>query len=99
MNYGVDPRLARYLTWGAVSSRGSRQVYIGLGEYLLKDQPEDLIRQMADARRAGADGIVLFSYDSICSTPGIFKTIRKSLFQQPAVVPEMKWKKTVTGNQ
>ncbi len=99
MNYGVDPRLARYLTWGAVSSRGSRQVYIGLGEYLLKDQPEDLLGQMTDARRAGADGIVLFSYDSMCSTPGIFKTIRKSLFQQPAVVPEMEWKKTVIGNQ
>jgi uncharacterized lipoprotein YddW (UPF0748 family) len=99
MNYGADPRLARYLTWSAVSARGSRQVYIGLGEYLLKDQPEILLKQMADARQAGADGIVLFSYDSMCSTPGIFKTIRKSVFRQPATVPEMEWKKKVIDNQ
>ncbi len=93
MNYSVDPRLARYLTWGAVSSRADRQVYIGLGEYLLKDQPELLLEQMTATRNAGADGIVLFSYDSMCLTPGIFKTIRQSLFKQPAVVPEMKWKR------
>ncbi len=97
MNYGVDPRLARYLTWSALAARGERQVYVGLGEYLLKDQPEVLLRQIADARQAGADGIVLFSYDSMVSTPEIFSKLRKSVFRQPAVVPEMPWKKT--GNQ
>lgn len=93
MNYGVDPRLAKYLTWSALAARGERQVYVGLGEYLLKDRPEDLLRQISDARQAGADGIVLFSYDSMISTPEIFKTLRESLFQQPAVVPEMPWKR------
>ncbi len=99
MNYGVDARLARYLTWSAVAARGSRQVYIGLGEYLLKEQPEVLLQQMTDARQAGADGIVLFSYDSMCSTPGIFKTIRDSLFKQPAAIPQMEWKKKVSSKQ
>ncbi len=99
MNYGVDPRLAKYLSSAAVAARGSRQVYIGLGQYLLSDQPGVLIRQVSDARQAGADGIVLFSYDSMCLTPGIFDTLRKSVFRQKALVPDMEWKKKVSGKR
>ncbi|MFH1039234.1 MAG: family 10 glycosylhydrolase [PVC group bacterium] len=93
MNYGTDSRLARYLTWGAVSACGKRQVYVGLGQYLLENNPAALLRQMSDVRASGAAGIMLFSYDSMCKTPGLFKTIRDSFFQQPAVAPEMPWKK------
>ncbi|MDP8213790.1 MAG: family 10 glycosylhydrolase [Candidatus Euphemobacter frigidus] len=93
MNYGTDSRLARYLTWTALAARGSRQVYIGLGEYLLGNKPEVLLQQMADCRKAGADGIVLFSYDSMCKKPHIFNALKKNVFQRQAAVPEMPWKK------
>jgi len=93
MNYGTDSRMARYLTGTALAARGERQVYIGLGQYLLGSKSEVLLQQIADCRNAGADGIILFSYDSICKNPGLFKTLKKSVFQHQAVIPEMEWKK------
>lgn len=95
MNYGTDSRQARYLTLTAMASRGVRQVYIGLGEYLLGNKPDLLLQQLTDCRKAGADGIVLFSYDSMCRNPGIFNTLKQHVFQSPAQVPKMPWKEQV----
>jgi len=93
MNYGTDSRMARYLTGTAIAARGERQVFIGLGQYLLGTKPEALLQQIADCRQAGADGIVLFSYDSICKNPDVLKIIKENAFQKPAGIPEMEWKK------
>ncbi|MEA1929064.1 MAG: family 10 glycosylhydrolase, partial [Candidatus Auribacterota bacterium] len=93
MNYGTDPRMARYLTWTALAARGERQVYIGLGEYLLGNKPNILLEEIKDCRKAGADGIVFFSYDSMCKTPEVFKILRDGVFKRKATVPDMTWKK------
>jgi uncharacterized lipoprotein YddW (UPF0748 family) len=89
MNYSTDSRLARYLTRASVASRGLRQVYIGLGAYLLLDCPEALVEQIADCRSAGANGIALFSYDAMLTAPRVFDLVRKRAFLRPAVVPAM----------
>jgi uncharacterized lipoprotein YddW (UPF0748 family) len=44
MNYGTDSRMASYLTGTAIAARGDRQVYIGLGQYLLGSRPEVLLQ-------------------------------------------------------
>ncbi len=65
MNYTRDSRLARYLSREAVAFRGRSRLFVGLGAYALLDQPDILAQQIRDARRQGADGIVLFSYDNL----------------------------------
>ncbi len=92
MNYSTDSRLARYLTWGALAAQKQRQAYIGLGAYLLSNDPKELLEQISDCRKAGAPGIVLFSYDSLCQTPQVFPALKKGLFRRPAAVPAMPWK-------
>jgi len=92
MNYSTDSRLARYLTRASTAARGRRQVYIGLGAYLLLDRPEALVDQIEDCRSAGANGIALFSYDAMLTAPRIFELVRTRAFRRPAVVPAMKWK-------
>jgi uncharacterized lipoprotein YddW (UPF0748 family) len=94
MNYSTDARLARYLAQGALASQQKRQVYVGLGAYLLLNQPRVLIRQIEDCRRAGAPGVVLFSYDALCKDPKIFDLLRAGVFSRPAVIPAMPWKKS-----
>jgi uncharacterized lipoprotein YddW (UPF0748 family) len=65
MNYNRDTHLARYLSRQAVAFRGRSKLFIGLGAYVLLDQPDLLARQIRDAKEQGADGIVLFSYDNM----------------------------------
>jgi len=92
MNYSTDSRLTRYLTRASVAAQNHRQVYIGLGAYLLLDRPATLLEQIGDCRNAGAPGIALFSYDAMMTAPRIFDLIRAKAFGRPAAVPAMPWK-------
>ena len=92
MNYSTDSRLTRYLTRASVAAQNRRQVYIGLGAYLLLDRPAALLEQIGDCRNAGAPGIALFSYDAMMTAPRIFGLIRAQAFGRPAAVPAMPWK-------
>ncbi|MEW6534094.1 MAG: family 10 glycosylhydrolase [Candidatus Auribacterota bacterium] len=65
MNYSIDTKFAYYLSREAIVSREKKQVMVGLGAYLLSDDPDSLARQMDDAVNLGTDGIIIFSYDSI----------------------------------
>ncbi len=94
MNYSTDSRVARYVTRAAAQAAlGRRQVYVGLGEYLLGSRRQELFRQLDDARAAGAAGIVFFSYDSMLKNPSIFELLGRSRFTPPVPVPAMPWKK------
>ena len=93
MNYSTDSRFAGYLTSGAVAFRKQRQVYIGLGAYLLINNPPVLFQEITDCRRAEASGIILFSYDAMCRNPEIFQNIKNKFFSRPASIPPMPWKK------
>ncbi len=65
MNYNRDSRLASHLSRQAVAFRGRSKLFVGLAAYALLDQPDLLALQVRDARRQGADGVVLFSYDNL----------------------------------
>ena len=93
MNYTLDRRLAGYLTRTALAAQGRRQVYIGLGAYLLVDRPEVLIGQMEDCVEAGAPGVIIFSYDSIAPETGILERIKAEPFRRPARLPSMPWRR------
>ena len=69
-------------------------MYVGLGAYLLLHQPRVLLREIEDCRRAGAPGVVLFSYDALCQEPRLFDLIRAGPFSRPASVPPMPWKRS-----
>jgi uncharacterized lipoprotein YddW (UPF0748 family) len=63
MAYTQEPaRFAEQIAAARVAA-GSRAVWAGIGAYRLS--PEQTIENILTARRLGADGIVLFSYDSL----------------------------------
>jgi len=78
MNYTRDGRLARYISRQSVAFRGKGKIAIGLGAYLF-DEPQALLQQMEEARREGADGIVLFSYENLLRKNSLFRALRQAL--------------------
>ncbi|MGH7429334.1 MAG: glycoside hydrolase family 10 protein, partial [Candidatus Methylomirabilaceae bacterium] len=72
MNYNRDTHLARYISRQAVAFRGRSKLFVGLGAYVLLDQPDLLAQQIRDAKEQGADGVVLFSYDNMLKRDRFF---------------------------
>jgi len=79
MNYTIDSRFAKYLSREAICAKENKKVMVGLGPYLLNNRIPDLGKQIRDAVNLGADGIVLFSYDSMVASGklGKFKQVIK----------------------
>ena len=71
---------------GARSAAGSRPVWAGIGSYRLS--PGETISNIQTARRLGANGIVLFSYDSLInsrqSSPDYLSVVGRTAFTAPA---------------
>jgi len=63
MNYTKNNRLAKENTNSAVSQRGKGRVYIGIGNFLMKNDPQLLSKQLHMIESLKPDGIVFFSYD------------------------------------
>lgn len=76
MNYTIDSTFAYYISREAIAAKEGQQAWIGLGAYLLTEKPDDLSRQLDDAVKLGADGLVIFSYDVIKSDSEIKQIIR-----------------------
>ncbi|MEO5895464.1 MAG: family 10 glycosylhydrolase [Vicinamibacterales bacterium] len=68
----------------AKEAAGSRAVWAGIGAYRLS--PEQTIENIRTARRLGAAGVVLFSYDSLVNprqtAPGYLSTIGRGAFAE-----------------
>ncbi len=66
----------------ARSAAGSRAVWAGIGAYRLS--PQETIANIHTARKLGADGVILFSYDSLTnpreSAPGYLATVGSAVF-------------------
>ncbi len=80
MNYTTDARLAAQISRSTVASKMVKtsnprapRVVIGLGAYLFTSRPEGLWREWRAARKAGADGVALFSYDQMVENDAIWK--------------------------
>jgi uncharacterized lipoprotein YddW (UPF0748 family) len=71
MNYSRDIRLASHISRSVSANRRDpsnthkQLIIIGLGAWMFSEKPAGLWRQWRDARRAGADGVALFSYDQM----------------------------------
>jgi len=62
MNYTRDNRLAKQVIKTALSHRGSGKIFVGMGAFLMKDEPELFFEQCKIISDLGPDGIVFFSY-------------------------------------
>lgn len=86
MAYTPEPeRFARQIA-EAREAAGSRAVWAGIGAYRLS--PEQTIANIHTARRLGADGIILFSYDSLINprqtAPDYLPTVKRAAFAAPS---------------
>ena len=63
MNYTKNSQLAKEITRSALAQRGTGKVYIGIGNFLMKDDPKLLFEQEKIVESLNPDGIVYFSYD------------------------------------
>lgn len=74
---------------GARVAAGVRQVWAGIGSYRLS--PKETVDNILAARRLGANGIVLFSYDSLTTSrqtrSDYLSLVGRAAFTLPAPVP------------
>jgi uncharacterized lipoprotein YddW (UPF0748 family) len=75
MDYSRDARLVEESARQALALRGKGKVYIGLGLFMVKDDPELALAQYESVKGLTPDGIVLFSYDEIPDV--MIKNIKK----------------------
>ena len=82
MAYTQEPaRFAEQIA-AARATAGTRSLWAGIGAYRLS--PQETIANIRTARKLGADGIILFSYDSLInpreSVPGYLSTVGSAVF-------------------
>jgi uncharacterized lipoprotein YddW (UPF0748 family) len=70
MSYSKDNNVVAQYSHFAVTSASRNQVLIGLGAWLMKGNPSQLAAQGRIALRAGAKGVVLFSYSNLAYPGG-----------------------------
>ncbi|MFP6640050.1 MAG: family 10 glycosylhydrolase, partial [Myxococcota bacterium] len=75
MTYTLDDRLLRYQVDHFARSAYADRIWPGLGVWLFARRPEGALAQIELAELAGAQGIVLFSYDSIAETPALLAAL------------------------
>ncbi|MEO6212171.1 MAG: family 10 glycosylhydrolase [Vicinamibacterales bacterium] len=85
MAYTLEPaRFAEQIA-AARDAAGSRPVWAGIGAYRLS--PQQTIDNIQTARKLGAAGVILFSYDSLVnprhSTPGYLSEVGRAAFAEP----------------
>ncbi len=74
MNYTRDEQFFKEITKYALSQRAKGKVFIGIGAFLFKDNPDGFREQYREVLKLGVDGVVIFSYDDL--TGGIIKQIK-----------------------
>lgn len=95
MVFSADRSLFHTYALDVLKLSGSRPVYIGQGAY--KSDVQTSLDQVADARNAGAHGIVIYSYAYSSQTrPGqstsFMDALKSGPFSQPDSVPVLAWK-------
>ncbi|MCX5706730.1 MAG: family 10 glycosylhydrolase [Candidatus Omnitrophica bacterium] len=65
MNYMLDNQLTKEMVRSSFCNRQQGKVFIGIGLYLMKDEPQVFFEQYRVIKGLFPDGIVFFSYDDI----------------------------------
>jgi uncharacterized lipoprotein YddW (UPF0748 family) len=85
MAYTVEPERFAEQIAAARDAAGVRPVWAGIGAWRLS--PRETIQNIQTARRLGASGIVLFSYDSLTNprqvAPDYLETVSRGAFGRP----------------
>jgi uncharacterized lipoprotein YddW (UPF0748 family) len=84
MAYTQEPTEFAEQIAAAREAAGARRLWAGIGAYRLS--PEQTIENILTARRLGADGIILFSYDSLINprqtAPDYLPTVGRGAFRE-----------------
>lgn len=94
--YATQPTYCAYTDWACLlddhlqrmQGSGGRQVYIGIGA---KNGATEVQNQIALARRQGATGVSLYSYNTVQSN-ALWSVLKSGPFAQKASVPLLPWK-------
>jgi uncharacterized lipoprotein YddW (UPF0748 family) len=82
MAYTQEPAVFARQIADARAAAGPGAVWAGIGAYRLS--PQETIANIRTARQLGADGVILFSYDSLInprqSAPGYLSTVGRAVF-------------------
>jgi len=65
MSYSKDNQLIKEIVKSSLGHRGKGKVYIGMGLFLMKDNPDLFFNQYSLISELAPDGIVLFSVDDL----------------------------------
>lgn len=63
MNYTKNNQLVKEITKSALAHRGKGKVYIGIGNFLMENDPQALLEQEKIIESLNPDGVGYFSYD------------------------------------
>ena len=65
------------------------RMFAGIGMY--NQNARASVAQVEIARKAGLEGIVLYSYDSLVAQPDLARALKLKVFERPSKVPKRKW--------
>ncbi|MBW3625192.1 MAG: family 10 glycosylhydrolase [Armatimonadetes bacterium] len=89
MNYATTQSRFASRSASLLSRGGSRPVYMGVGG---GNKPEAaVLQQMKLLQQKGVTGVILYHYDG--NSPQFWQHLGNRLFQRPALVPDMPWKR------
>jgi len=75
MAYTRDDRLLRYEAHALRFGVGGDRLWLGLGAWLVADEPGRIAKQIALARDVEPAGIALFSYDALAAKPAVLEAL------------------------
>ncbi|MFA5096250.1 MAG: family 10 glycosylhydrolase [Candidatus Omnitrophota bacterium] len=76
MNYTRDKQLTKEIVRSSLGLRQKGKVYVGIGLYLMKDEPETFLEQYRAVKALSPDGIAFFSYDDL--TPEVLDSLAQA---------------------
>jgi len=77
MAYTRDERLLRYESRALHFGVGGDKLWLGLGAWLVADDPAQLAKQIELARSLQPPGIALFSYDALVAKPAALESLSR----------------------
>jgi len=87
MVYTLDDQLLRYQLEGYSGLTGADRIWPGLGVWLFESKPAQALGQLAELRRLGFRGEVLFSDDAIAGSPALLEALSAPSVASPAAAP------------
>jgi uncharacterized lipoprotein YddW (UPF0748 family) len=82
MNYSTSSKEMERLYRKATIGRSRARIYNGIGAWRIS--AASMVDKLRRSRRAGASGIVLFSYNGISEDPGYLKALKQGPFRRKA---------------